>query len=206
LPKPAKTSHITIQYRCFKNFNKDLFLADLSSVDFAEIYYCSCANDAVNVLYNILILIVDKHAPLRRKRVKRQAVPSWLTSDLVKAMSLRDKLKKEKKFAEYKKQRNIVSQMVKDAKQAHLEKLIGDNCDTIHIWRAINEITQKSKRPNSSNNITISPDDFNTHFLSVTNLVNHLGTANADNNPLSPFLRSFAMSVLSRETLLQFLR
>jgi hypothetical protein len=60
--------------------------------------------------------------------------------------------------------------MVKDAKQAHLEKLIGDNCDTIHIWWANNEITQKSKRSNSSNNITIFPHDFNAHFFSVTNL------------------------------------
>jgi hypothetical protein len=67
--------------------------------------------------YNIFLPIVDKHAPVRKKRVKQQTLPGWLTSDIIQAMEIRDRLKKEKKFAEYKKQRNVVSMMVQVAKQ-----------------------------------------------------------------------------------------
>jgi hypothetical protein len=190
LPKMSK-SHVTIQYRCFRHFNKDLFLFDLSCNNFANIYNCTNANDALSLWYNVFMPIVDKHAPLRRRRVKRQTVPGWLTADLVNAMKLRDKLKKEKNFVEYKKQRNRVSQMVKDAKQVHLEKLIGDNCDTVHIWRAINEITQKSKRSSPSENITISPDEFNKHFLSVINFVNPPTASEKGDDQPSPLLQQF---------------
>jgi hypothetical protein len=87
-------------------------------------------------------------------------------------MKLRDQLKKDKKFDEYKKQRNVVSAKVKAAKEAYITKIVGDNYDTAHIWRAINTITHKSTRSNSLDNIVASPDDFNDHFVSVSSLTN----------------------------------
>jgi hypothetical protein len=180
IPKPAKSDHTTIQYRCFKRFDKNVFLADLSCTNFANVYNCNNPNDALALFYDMFMPIVDRHAPLRRKRVKHQTVPGWMSEDLVKAMKLRDKLKKEKKFEEYKKQRNIVSNMVKLAKQEHIVKMVGDNYDTAHIWRAVNDITHKSKHSKHPNIVTASPEDFNNHFLSVSNLAGSTRSSQPD--------------------------
>ena len=59
-------------------------------------------------------------------------------------MALRYKLKRDKLFDLYKKQRNKVSTLVRTANKNYCNKLITDNRDTATIWRAVNEITGKS--------------------------------------------------------------
>ena len=55
--------------------------------------------------YDIFMPIIDKHGPSRKKRIK---LPPWLTKDVIGAMANRDRLKKENKFDDFKKQRNTV--------------------------------------------------------------------------------------------------
>ena len=191
IPKPAKSYHTTIQYRCFKRFDKNVFLADLSCTNFANIHNCINPNDALNMFYDMFMPIVDRHAPLRRKRVKHQTVPGWMNADLVNAMKLRDKLKKDKKFDEYKKQRNLVSSMVKSAKQEYIVKMVGDNYDTAHIWRAVNEITHKSKHSKQSSSLAASPEDFNEHFLSVGKLVDPTSASQPGSKERNSLLAQF---------------
>ena len=88
---------------------------------------------------------IDKHAPLSKKRVKHPKLPPWLTKDVIVAMAIRDRLKKEKKF----------------------DKLVETNKSTSTIWKAIYEITNKSNRKTNSTTPLISPNLFNTHFLTL---------------------------------------
>jgi hypothetical protein len=169
--KIAKSTHTTIEYRSFKRFNKDHFLYDLSSVNFSDVYNCSDANDAVAMWYDIFLPIVDKHAPIRRKRVKHQTLPGWMSNDIIEAMKLRDRLKKDKQFNEYKKQRNVVSELVKKAKKAHFENMIHEQSDTAHLWRAMNNITGKGSTNKGSNKCNFSPDEFNNYFLSLSDVL-----------------------------------
>ena len=48
--------------------------------------------------------------------MKNQTLPPWLNTDTKQAMLLRDKCRKQKKFVEYKQQRNRVNYLVKEAK------------------------------------------------------------------------------------------
>ena len=64
-------------------------------------------------------------------------------------MAVRDKLKRDKLFDLYEKQRNKVSTLIRTAKKNYFNKLITDNRDTATIWRAVNEISRKS-RPQSN--------------------------------------------------------
>ena len=48
--------------------------------------------------------------------------------------------------------------------------MIKNNCDTAHLWRAMNEITNK-KRSQSVPPMAISPDTLNDHFLSTASLL-----------------------------------
>jgi hypothetical protein len=169
--KTKKASHTTIVYRCFKKFDQNKFLSDLNCADFSAVYSCSTPNDAVSMWYNIFLPIVDKHAPVRKKRVKQQTLPGWLTSDIIQAMEIRDRLKKEKKFAEYKKQRNVVSMMVQVAKQKYFDTLITNNSDIGQLWRAMNDITNKSNRSKHHGQTPITPEEFNSHFLTAADRV-----------------------------------
>ena len=101
----------TIQYTTFKWFNKDSFLFDVSCAPFSNVCNVSDPDDAMLAWYDIFMPIIDKHAPLRKKRVKHPKHPPWLTKDVIVAMAIRDRLKKEKKFDDFKKQRNRVKSL-----------------------------------------------------------------------------------------------
>ena len=42
----------------------------------------------------MFLSIIDKHAPLRQRRVKNLSLPPWITNDLRNAMTNRDELKR----------------------------------------------------------------------------------------------------------------
>ena len=86
-------------------------------------------------------------------------------------MALRDKLKRDKLFDLYKKQRNKESTLVRTAKKNYFNKLITDNRDTGTICRAINEITRESRPQSNSYINNITPDSFNNHFLSLAEIL-----------------------------------
>ena len=155
MSKSRTEGHTTIHYQSFKNFEKNDFLHDLYLTPFDNISQCTDATQALNIFYDMLKPVVDKHAPMRRKRVKQQILPGWLTGEVAEAMKIRDKLKKDRKFSDYKKQRNKVSTLIRDAKRNYFSKLINQNSDTATIWKAMNNITNKSKGKNKPSETNI---------------------------------------------------
>ena len=95
LKKLAK-GHATVQYRSFKHFNQDDFLRDLSSAPSAAVLEVSDPTTALVAWYEAFLPVIQKHAPLRRKRVKHPTLPQWLSPDIITAMKTRDKLKKKR--------------------------------------------------------------------------------------------------------------
>ena len=172
IPKLTHKGHKVIQFRSFKHFDQNAFLCDLHGVDFNCVYNSNDASDALTCLYDIFVPIVDKHAPIRRKRVKHPTLPGWLSSEIMEAMRVRDNLKKEGKFTEYKRQRNKVTQLVRTAKKAYFQKMIeNNNGDTAIIWRAMNELTNKSRKSSPGPPTNFTADMFNNYFLSVADSV-----------------------------------
>ena len=167
LPKSKKKGHTTIEYRSFKNFNESDFFQDLSLAPFASVFSESDANTAFELLLNILSPVINKHAPLRRHRVKYPSLPPWLTNDIMEAMATRDTLKEKKLTAAFKKQRNKTTQLIRETKSKYFSKIIEDHKSISMIWRAINDVLDKpGKKPNSSAT-SITPGEFNTHFLTL---------------------------------------
>ena len=90
-------------------------------------------------------------------------------------MTIRDQLKRSRRFDEYKKQRNYVLNVVEKGKNKYFSQLVKDNCDTFSIWKAINSTTRKNSKTCDISASNISPDSFNDNFLSVsTNLLHSL--------------------------------
>jgi hypothetical protein len=155
-------------YRNFNNFDQSAFLHDLSYVDFSTIMMCTDANEAAELFTNALVSVLNRHAPVRRKRVKHASMPSWMTTEIRDAMTLRDRLRKDKKIEEYKTQRNKVSELVRKAKKSLFQKLVAnENKNVSRVWSAMNEFTNKSRSNRKPNPIPFSADKLNNHFASL---------------------------------------
>ena len=128
---------------------------------------------------------VDKHAPIRHKRVGKQK-PSWFTNDLIVKIRNRDYLKKKAissgdnhLWTQYKKARNNTNNAIKQTKKQYFE----DNLETYKndqrkTWSLLNELT--SRKPKNHSTVTqlkhnekqtTSPieiaNTFNTYFTSI---------------------------------------
>ena len=185
LPKQSKNRHDFIQYRSLKDFNETLFLHDIASMPLNNIYNTTDPDKALDLLHMMLLVAIDKHAPLRTKRVKHPDLPPWITPELIFTMGERDTYKKNKDDENYKKTKNLVSKMVDKAKEAYFEKMIEDKKDTTTLWRAINTFTKKSNKKDS-NPTNISPDDFNQHFLSISDRILSSNHSKAAENFVCP--------------------
>ena len=61
---------------------KEFFLMDLHVLPFENVYNFSDPNVALSHWIDFFLDVINKHAPLKKKRVKRQTLPSWLNTDI----------------------------------------------------------------------------------------------------------------------------
>ena len=85
-------------HRCFKQFDERAFLMDLHVIPFENVYNFSDSNVALSHWIDLFHDVINKHAPLKKKRVKHQTLPPWLNTDIKQAMLLGDKCRKQKKI------------------------------------------------------------------------------------------------------------
>lgn len=175
LPKRKNKGHTYVQYRCFKKFDQSHFISDLLSTNFSQINDCPDANIAASKWLSLFLTVINKHLPLRRRRVKNSTFPEWMTIEIRQAMRVRDDFKKNKLFAEYKKERNRVTNLVRKAKRAYFEKLVSNKNNVAQVWRALNVLSCKSRR-NHNQNHNYSAEDFNSHFLSTVEDIRNKNT------------------------------
>ena len=74
--KISKSDHITTSYLCFKMFDESLFLTDLTScLETFELNRKTVDEDFA-VWHSILTQCLDRHAPIKIKRVKSARLPA----------------------------------------------------------------------------------------------------------------------------------
>ena len=167
IPKANTKGHTQINYRCYKNFNTNSFLSYLGTLPFQNIYANTDPEIALEFLCNLLRLAIDKHIPIKTKRIKRPEIPAWLSQTTIEAMKLRDSINKKTHKEEFKKQRNLVNHMVKKDKEHFFNKIIEEKKDTASIWKAINILTN-SKKKSSNTKIELNPNEINNFFLNIS--------------------------------------
>lgn len=127
---------------------------------------------------------LDKHAPLRNKRIGNRRSP-WITNEVKKKMYERDFLKKKAEktgddeiWKKYKKVRNSVNNATKVAKRDYfmnnLDKSKGDIRNT---WKLINELSSRQYKTTDIPEVKIDEQSitsaveiaeaFNSHFTSI---------------------------------------
>ena len=114
-----------ISTRSFKNFNEEEFLADVALIQWDDISLFSHPNEMWEFWKNQFLTCIDKHAPMRSKRIGNKKSP-WITYELIRKMRKRDFLKKkaeltkdQSSWADFKTARNEVNNSFKYAKRKY---------------------------------------------------------------------------------------
>ena len=148
---PNKNTHITIEYRDYKQFNENDFLSELATVNFDNLLEYNDPNIVLEGIYNLLNPMLDKHAKVKIKRVKQQSSPKWMNSKINEARHNRDYYHKKKDMENYRKWRNIVTELIRKAKVEYYRESITQNKCTSDIWKQLKEMSTTK-----TNNFTIS--------------------------------------------------
>ena len=89
----------------------------MSTLPFENIYQHRDPVDAIELICTLLKLAIDKHVPIKSKRVKQIDIPAWLSNTTIAAMRDRDALNRKTQKKEFQKQRNIVNSLVEKDKK-----------------------------------------------------------------------------------------
>ena len=81
----------TIEYRYFNNYSTEDFVNDLKDVDWESVANKEDINSAVSTWNKLFSNITDRHAPMRKARIRGVRCPR-MNSRLSQAMSQRDYL------------------------------------------------------------------------------------------------------------------
>jgi len=179
-----------------KKFDKDSFLADLASTPFGNVYSYDNPDDALSAWYQLFLGVLDRHAPLRQRRVKKEKYPQWLTKDIIDAMAIRDELKRNKQFEAYRKQRNRVQYLIREAKKASFVRLMENKADTSSMWKALNSFTKSRQTMLST---PLSADTFNKHFLSIADSLINDNCNTSSSSCVSDELKRFCADKLTSD-------
>ena len=185
----SKNKHITY-YRDYSNFCKEQYLADISQINWPDLYStstdlheitCACMNKVKD--------IVNKHAPLKKatnSKMKQLNKP-WLTQGLLKSIKRKQKMYKSHFFSknsmrikEYKQYSNLRNKMKAKAKDKYYNqyfKLYKENLK--ETWKLIGTIIKKKAKVKSNcssriirnskmytNELDIA-NQFNQHFTTI---------------------------------------
>ena len=152
--RPAAVPRKIIYKRNFKRFNADKFLQDASKIkQFSEYNYEATTNEIANQLEANINMLVNKHAPFKRIRVRPTRKP-WITKELLDMIYQRNKLFKKSintslpnQWNTYKEYRNHVKLHIRIAKETYYHNLIHDSQPNDR-WKVIRQLTNNVTRTN----------------------------------------------------------
>ena len=173
-----------ISTRSFKNFNQEEFLADLELIQWDDISLFSHPNEMWEFWKNQLLTCIDKHAPMRSKRIGNKKSP-WISHELIRKMRKRNFLKKKAErtkdqscWDEFKTARNEVNNSIKYAKRKYLSNhLAANRNDPRKTWQLVNELSSRQHMKKVIADIEIGDiktssasemaEAFNCHFANI---------------------------------------
>ena len=138
--------------RSYRAYDKDLFTEDLAKIDWSKVYRCIDVDNSYLTFNNLFKEACDKHAPFKTitiGRKKNAPRKPWVTPSIVKSIRKKHKLYSayrtsnfdEVHAKKYKKYRNILGTVLKNAKRMYYSKLFDDNKnDSGKTWKTINEL------------------------------------------------------------------
>ena len=180
-PKLNKQEHNEIRYRCFKNFDENAFITDITnSTVFDDVKHINDVEQGWKLFKDEFIKISNKHAPIRVSRLRKRYNP-WIDHNIVKLMYKRNYFHKIAcqtgdlhMLNQYKYYRNMVNKTVKDVKKKYYEKLYSDNTlSSKLLWKELSKLSGNTIDAKVSSPLTAN--ELNHFFANVgRKTVSHL--------------------------------
>ena len=130
---PSPAYHKTISYRNLKSINLDAFRRDILNSD---LIICPADNavDLANQYNSVLSSILDKHAPLKSKRVSCRPDNAWMSPSIIEAKQHRRYLERTWRHnptplnrSRLTKQTNFCNRLMSKAKSNYYTSFISEN-------------------------------------------------------------------------------
>ena len=161
---PKTGSRNQIEYRNFKHFNAQSFLNDLYILPWSELDNKQNVDEMWECWKSLFIQVLDKHAPLKTKRVRKKGSVPWINKDIKAKLFERDFLKRkaiktngESDWNKYKSSRNACNIALRHAKREYYAtKFLNHKNNPKHAWKAINDILGRSYNQNTIHEIKLS--------------------------------------------------
>lgn len=180
--KSFKMKPKNVVYRNFKNFDLNLFLADLHNLPWFNIISENDIDIKIKLFNDFISYLFDIHAPVKQVRVTKPRAP-WLTSNLKLIMKERDRaLQKYKRthsnndWSRYKELRNYTLTMVRSEKKGFLKSVCLKN-NSKNTWGALKALNVCSNKEVNIPEELADPNEINNYFASFVQSVNN----NCDN-------------------------
>ena len=175
----------SVEYRNFKNFNVSGFLYDLQNIPWEEIRFKRKVDEMWRLWKTFFVDVLDKHAPVRVKRLRKGGNIPWVSREVKKKLFKRDALKrkaiktnKEEDWRLYKSSRNVANTALRSAKRDYYaNKFTNNKQNPKYAWRTINDILGRNRKQTTINEIklpgkTVTSTDelvdiFNDHFSNI---------------------------------------
>ena len=173
-----------VKTRSLRNYDKQLFLDELSTIDWNEILARTNGDPDLmaSVFNNVISSLLEVHAQLKRRKVPSNHAP-WITAKLKNLMKERDLAKKRSEkdasyWSDYKKLRNKVTCELLRRVQEYYHNLIDETQNNPKaMWKTINKVLHKNSNHTITQNFTFEGTElksysqiseaFNKHFITV---------------------------------------
>ena len=182
--KTPKKGGRSINFRCFKDIENDVFKEHLVNAPWDRVLSCHDVNEAWSLWHSLFMSIINHHAPMKSKRIRGDSLP-WLDGKILQLMRQRDCAHKIAKrsgsqhdWDAYKKLWNTVTKKIRTTKSEYFTSTIEDNkSNSSMLWKKLKDVLPNKKKitPNSilsANGENIDDladiaDTFNEHFSTI---------------------------------------
>ena len=194
LNKKNKKKNEFIYSRSFQKFNSDSFRTELNNVNWHTELEID-KNDP-NISLNKLIItfesILDRHAPMKKSKIKDKNCPKkpWMTNGIMKSINiknnlhhkfckLKDPIKKAETYERFKAYKKIVTNLTRKSKESYYKTFFKENKnDTMKLWNGIKEVISFNNKKMEQPKIILKnkkiltnkkevADTFNDYFTSI---------------------------------------
>ena len=150
-----RQEHISIQHRIFNPFDEDSFLDDLCEQINTSVISQTDTNANFSNWTSKFMVVLDKQAPMRQKRVKRETEPEWVNDEIQTAMKQRNKYQGLKDWRQYKYWRNKTIALIRKSKKTFLSRSINYHRDNTFLWRIVKSLSGQNDYRKNPDQITI---------------------------------------------------
>ena len=178
-----KTPFRIIEYRSYKKFNKEQFCSDLKEMPWNELNSIGCIDEAATHWESLFNRVADKHAPIKKQRVKGFKTP-WVTNEVLQLRRERNyhqskgrKTRSLYHWQMYRSLRNHINRLEKRLKSEHFCKMIDENKnDSSRMWKSLKDALPRSANHSvsvikSGKKVLSKPvqvaEVFNKHFTTI---------------------------------------